>query len=189
LARGASLTTFFVTQTDYSGCSSNNHLASAQSRSCLPLPIENITLKRNLSKLLILVSCTALSSSVLASNKNEDRVKSVCRIPVRREGPQSIGAWSLCLRDEINRQWMMQKPHILAEYHCTCNFSLDGDGKLSDLRLLTSSGPAEIDKSFLAAIQQALLLQPNSRQLAHNKKFRMEFDESEHPKIHFKIID
>ena len=50
----------------------------------------------------------------------------------------------------------------------------------------------EIDTSGYANLlinKPAFLLQPKLRQFARDKKFRMEFDESEHPNFHFKIIE
>jgi hypothetical protein len=158
-----------------------------------PISMESL----NLNKILIVLgSSTLCLSSALASDEIQGSVASEASIPHKRVGPQRnltvdemIGGWYFCAREEIAKQWLKQAPKVPSEYHCSCNFFIDSDGKLSDLKLLSSSGPSEIDKSLLDAMQQAFPLKQNASNLVHNKKFKMDFDESEHPKFHFKIIN
>lgn len=111
------------------------------------------------------------------------------RLPV----DEQIKGWYFCARHAIDDQWMKQQPKVSTNYHCTCTFFLKSDGNISDLKMLSSSGPAELDKSLLDAVKKTFPLQQKFEstvtELASNKTFEMDFDESDHPKYRFKVVN
>jgi len=105
---------------------------------------------------------------------------------------EELGGWYFCARQEINSYLDKHQPTLPENYRSAFSFFLKSDGTISDLKVLSSSGPAELDKALLEAIQQSFPLKQKFEstvtEIARNKNFRMDFSKSEHPTCRFKII-
>jgi hypothetical protein len=62
--------------------------------------------------------------------------------------------WFNFVRNKISKNWTTDFSKLPPNC-CSCTFTLGTDGKLSNVKLITSSGSAKIDQSFLKAIEKA----------------------------------
>ena len=68
---------------------------------------------------------------------------------------ENMRGWYSCARDAINSYLDKHQPTLPESYCSAFSFLLKSDGTLSDLKVLSSSGPAELDHALLDAIQQS----------------------------------
>jgi hypothetical protein len=107
---------------------------------------------------------------------------------------ENMRGWYSCARDAIN-SYLDKHQRTLPESYCSAfSFLLKSDGTLSDLKVLSSSGPAELDHALLDAIQQSFPVKEKFNystinELVRNRNIRMDFSRSEHPTCRFKIIE
>ena len=106
---------------------------------------------------------------------------------------EQILGWYFCARQAINSSLDKHQPTLPENYCSAFSFFLKSDGTLSDLKVLSSSGPVELDNALLDSIQQSFPLKETFdstiTEIVRNKKFRMDFSKSEHPTCRFKIIE
>jgi hypothetical protein len=112
----------------------------------------------------------------------------------QRTDDEQIGGWYSCARDAINSYLDKHQPTLPESYCSAFSFLLKSDGTLSDLKVLSSSGPAELDHALLDAIQQSFPVKEKFNystinELVRNRNIRMDFSRSEHPTCRFKIIE
>lgn len=149
---------------------------------------------------LLLLFCLLVSSRPMFGDEDKTRGLQILDPIAKRpsDSPkltvdQELVGWYQCAGQEIDKHWMIPKSAIPANYACSCSFMLNGNGTISNLKLLSSEGSDKLDKSLLDAVENAFPLQQKFEravnELASHRKFKMEFNESEYPKYRFKAID
>jgi TonB family protein len=93
--------------------------------------------------------------------------------------------WFNYLRNKIFKCWDKDL-RKLPPSRCSCTFTLEDAGKMSNLTLVTSSGSAEIDQSFLEAVRKASPLV--EQKLALHRTIEVDFASMQNFQLHCKLL-
>jgi TonB C terminal len=83
-----------------------------------------------------------------------------------------LDEWLYSVRRKISETWNKDSHQLPATCQCSCTFVVDDNCKITNVKLISSSGIKEIDESFLAAVRNTSLI---NEKLALHRAVEVEF--------------